>query len=208
MQTHRTEKKKKKSNKKQKQKTKNGLTHTKTPSSTGLAFVVRVQGFSAGMQGGARGWHGNDGIQMATGADVVACFGGGCGGWCSSRLATVWALQILGVRARREAHGLSGVGSGAHKLGGKKRKNKVTCSNPHKNATCSSCCTCTADMWTGGLQVVACEAYEDATLMATIRAVRERGEMMRKQVRGKSHSPPVNAVTVLGWRSGAVARRV
>jgi len=160
------------------------------------------------MQGGAQGWHGNDGIQMATGADVVVCFGGRCGGWCSSRLATAWVLRILGVRACREAHGLSGVGSGAHELGGKKRKNKVTCSNPHKNATCSSCCTCAADAQTGGLQVVAREACEDATLMATIQAVTERGEMMHKQVRGKSHSSPVKAVAVLGWRSGAVARRV
>ena len=52
------------------------------------------------------------------------------------------------------------------------------------------------------------EACKDVTLMATIRAVRERGETTHEQVRGKSHSPPVNAVAVSGWRSGAVARRV
>ena len=67
-------KKKKKSNKKQKQKqkTKNGLTHTKMPSSTGLACVMHVQGFGAGVQRGARGWCGNNGIQTAMGVDVVA----------------------------------------------------------------------------------------------------------------------------------------
>jgi len=108
----------------------------------------------------------------------------------------------------REARGLSGAGSRAHELGGKKRKNKVTCSNPHKNATCSLCCTCAADAQTGSLQAAACEACEDATLMATIWAVRERGETTCKQVRGKSHSPPVNTVVVSGWRSRAVARRV
>ena len=121
---------------------------------------------------------------------------------------TVWALQILGVRVHREACGLSGAGSGAHKLGEKKRKNKVTCSNPHKNTTCLSYCMCTADTQTGGLQAAACEACKDATLMATIQAVRERGETMCEQVRGKSHSPPVNTITVSGWRSRAVARRV
>ena len=101
-----------------------------------------------------------------------------------------------------------GAGSRAHKLGEKKRKNKVTCLNLHKNTTCLSCCTYTADAWTGGLQAAACEAYEDATLMATIQAVRERGETTCKQVRGKSHLPPVNAIAVSGWRSRAVARRV
>ena len=89
--------------------------------------------------------------------------------------ATAWALRILGVRARREARarGLSGEGSGAHELRGKKRKKKVTHSNPHKKATSSSCCTCAADAQTGGLQAAAHEACEDATSMATIRAVRE-----------------------------------
>ena len=39
---------------------------------------------------------------------------------------TAWALRILGVRARREARarGLSGEGSGAHELRGKKGKKK------------------------------------------------------------------------------------
>ena len=104
----------------------------------------------------------------------------------------------MGIRACKEARGLSGAGSGTHELRGKKRKTKVTCSHPHKNATCSSCCTCAADAQTGGLQAAAHEACEDATLMATICAVRGRGERMREQARGKSHSPPVNAVTVSG----------
>jgi len=111
--------KKKKSNKNENEneKMKNRLTHTKMPSSTGLVCVVCVWGFSVGMQGYVWGWHGNDSIQMAMGADVMAWFSGGCGGWCSSRLVTAWALRILGIRAHREAHGLLGVGSRAHKLG-------------------------------------------------------------------------------------------
>jgi len=58
-------------------------------------------------------------------------------------------------------------------LGGKKGK-KITCSNLHENTTCSSCCACTADAWAGGLHVAGHETCEDATVMATIRAVRER----------------------------------
>ena len=38
--------------------------------------------------------------------------------------------------------------------------------------------------------------------MATIWAVRERGETTHEQARGKSHLPPVNAVVVSGWRRG------
>jgi len=41
-------------------------------------------------------------------------------------------------------------------------------------------------------------------MMAVNQAVRERGERMRKQARGKGYSPPVNVIAVSGWRSGAV----
>jgi len=85
----------------------------------------------------------------------------------------VWALPILGVRARRVVCGLSGRGA-EHMNSGEKNEKKITCSNPHENTTCSSCYACTADTQAGGLHVARCETCEDATVMATIRAVRER----------------------------------
>jgi len=57
---------------------------------------------------------------------------------------------------------------------GEKKEKKITCSNPHENMTCSSCYACAADARASGLHVVCCETCEDATVMATIRAVRER----------------------------------
>jgi len=70
--------------------------------------------------------------------------GGGCGlvagvdGGVRQELAMAEVLRLLGVRVCKESRRLSGAGGGAYKLGREKRKQKVTYSNLHQNATCSS----------------------------------------------------------------------
>ena len=54
------------------------------------------------------------------------------------------------------------------------------------------------------LQAVGYRTYEDATMITTIQAVRKRGKKKHKQARDKSHSPPINIIALLGWRSRAV----
>ena len=126
------------------------------------------------------------------------------GGVCRE-LVTARVLRLLGVRARREVRGLSG-GGRAHELGKKERKKAIrtrTKTRPARHVV-----HVLPTQRAGGLQAAGHETCEDATIMAIIRTVRERGERTCEQARGKTHSPPVNAITVSGWRSGAVARRV
>jgi len=64
-------------------------------------------------------------------SDESGSGGGGCGlvaGVDSSvhqELATAEVLRLLGIRVRKESHGLSGAGGGAHELGREKRKKKL-----------------------------------------------------------------------------------
>lgn len=74
----------------------------------------------------------------------------GVGGGVRRDLATARVFRLLSIRVRREGRaGCRGVGR-AHEQG--KKKKGVTYLNPHKNATCSSCCVCAADARAGGLQ--------------------------------------------------------
>ena len=66
-------------------------------------------------------------------------------------------------------------GQGAeHTNSGEKKEKKRTCLNPHKNTTCLSCYAYTANVQAGSLHMVCCETCKDATVMATIQAIRER----------------------------------
>jgi len=118
-----------------KKRRKTGLIHSKPhkgPTSTGLACVMHVRGFDAGVQRGARGrrsrgWHWE--------------------GVCQD-LAVVQVL-LLGVRVHREACRLSGAGGGTRSWEEKREKKD---SNMHKNMTCLSRCVCAVDVWAGSLQ--------------------------------------------------------